>query len=115
MMVYQNLNKTKNTTQRRLSNSYTKGCLPVRGDNTGALASPQTIIKFTEGVQWFYCREKDPEGSNIFRGGGGGVFKTHITCDFSGGFRPPFPPLDPHMMVYQNLNKNEKYHPMTTK
>ena len=52
-------------------------------------------------------------GSNIFRGGGGGVqlfsgggsnclfpIETHITCDFpgggGGGSGPPIPPLDQH-------------------
>ena len=73
------------------------------------------------------------------RGGGGptssrgrGVSKeTHITCDFPGGGGGGGPdPLTPlwirtwgrltplfayRIMVYQNLNKTEKYHPMTTK
>ena len=47
--------------------------------------------------------------------------ENHITCDFPGGSGPPIPPLDPHkgspdatVMVNQNLNKNEKYHPRTT-
>ena len=47
--------------------------------------------------------------------------ENHITCDFPGGSGPPIPPLDPHkgspdatVMVNQNLNKNEKYHPSTT-
>ena len=40
-------------------------------------------------------------GSNIFQGGGGGGsnanFKeTHIICDFPGGVRTSYPPLDPH-------------------
>ena len=60
---------------------------------------------------------------------GGGVSKeTHITCDFpgGGGSGPPNPPLDPHVgspdatvltesWSIKNLNKNEKYHPKTTK
>ena len=73
------------------------------------------------------------------RGGGGPTCsrgwgcpkKTHITCDFPGGeVRTPYPtppplwirtwgsltPLFPYrIMVYQNLNKTEKYHPTTTK
>ena len=64
-------------------------------------------------------------GSNFFQGVG--VSKeTHITCDFPGrGSGPPNPPprtlgrLTPlfayRIMVYQNLNKTEKYHPTTTK
>ena len=64
-------------------------------------------------------------GSNFFQGVG--VSKeTHITCDFPGG-PDPLPPLwirtwgrltplfGYRIMVYQNLNKNEKYHPTTTK
>ena len=50
-------------------------------------------------------------GSNIFRGGGGGVqlfprgsnclcpIETHITCDFPGGSGPPDPPLDPSLAI----------------
>ena len=68
-------------------------------------------------------------GSNFFQGVG--VSKeTHITCDFpgggGGGVRTPNPlwirmcgrltPLFAYrIMVYQNLNKTEKYHPTTTK
>ena len=76
--------------------------------------SPQPILQFTEGVQLFYNREsilssKDPEGvqhflgggCNFFTGGGGGggrgvqmliSIETHITCDFPGGGRTPYPP-----------------------
>ena len=66
-------------------------------------------------------------GSNFFQGVG--VSKeTHITCDFPGRGGPD--PLTPlwirtwgrltslfayRIMVYQNLNKTEKYHPTTTK
>ena len=66
-------------------------------------------------------------GSNFFQGVG--VSKeTHITCDFPGGGGPdPLTPLGIRtwgrltplfayrIMVYQNLNKTEKYHPRTTK
>ena len=69
-------------------------------------------------------------GSNFFQGVG--VSKeTHITCDFPGGGGGGGPdPLNPlwirtwgrltplfayRIMVHQNLNKNEKYHPTTTK
>ena len=65
-------------------------------------------------------------GTNFFQGVG--VSKeTHITCDFPGGGSRPLSPLwirtwgrlTPlfayRIMVYQNLNKNEKYHPTTTK
>ena len=57
--------------------------------------SPQLILQFTEGVQWFYYRENYTfqwiEGSNFSSGGGGGgpgskcSIETHITCDFPGG------------------------------
>ena len=72
--------------------------------------SPQLILQFTEGVQWFYCREnytfpRIQRGSNIFSvcvcGGGGGVqmlisIETHITCDFfQGGVWTPTPPPPP--------------------
>ena len=64
-------------------------------------------------------------GSNFFQGVG--VSKeTHITCGFPGGSGPPYPlwirtwsrltPLFAYrIMVYQNLNKTENYHPTTIK
>ena len=67
-------------------------------------------------------------GSNFFQGMG--VSKeTLITCDFpgGGGGSGPLTPFWIHtwgrltplfayrIMVYQNLNKTEKYHPTTTK
>ena len=65
-------------------------------------------------------------GSNFFQGLG--VSKeTDITCDFQGEGPDPLTPLwirtwgrlTPlfayRIMVYQNLNKTEKYHPKTTK
>ena len=66
-------------------------------------------------------------GSNFFQWVGVSI-ETHITCDFPGGGGPD--PLTPlwirtwgrltpllayRIMVYQNLNKTEKYHPTTTK
>ena len=33
----------------------------------------------------------------IFRRSGPVLFETIYFCDFSGGSRPPVPPLDPHM------------------
>ena len=66
--------------------------------------------------------------SNFFQGLG--VSKeTHITCDFPGGgggsdtltplwirtWGPLTPLFANRIMVYQNLNKTEKYHPTTTK
>ena len=41
---------------------------------TGRFFSPQLILQFTEGVQWFYCREnytflRIQRGSNVFQGG----------------------------------------------
>ena len=66
-------------------------------------------------------------GSNFFHGVGVSI-ETHITCDFpeGGGLDPLIPlwirtwgrltPLFAYrIMVYQNLNKTEKYHPTTTK
>ena len=46
---------------------------------------------------------KDPGGPTFSRGGGGQMLisiETHITCDFPGGVRTPYPPppLDPHMV-----------------
>ena len=79
------------------------------------LFSPQLILQFIEGVQWFYCWEnytytlpKIQRGSIIFQGvgggsnffqGGGGVqmlisLETHVrTCYFpgGGGVRTPIP------------------------
>ena len=73
----------------------------------------QLILQFTERVQWFYYREhytfpRIQRGSNIsrgvqlFPGWGGGVqmlisIKTHITCDFPGEVRTPYPPSGYHM------------------
>ena len=87
--------------------------------------SHQLILQFTEWIQWFYYRGE--EGVQLLPGGG--VSKeTHITCDFPGRGGPD--PLTPlwirtwgrltplfayRIMVYQNLNKTEKYHPTTTK
>ena len=66
-------------------------------------------------------------GSNFFQGVGVSI-ETHITCDLpeGGGLDPLIPlwirtwgrltPLFAYrIMVYQNLNKTEKYHPTTTK
>ena len=44
---------------------------------------------------------KDPEGVQLFPGGGGVQMlislETYITCHFPAGVRNPYPPLDPHM------------------
>ena len=49
--------------------------------------SHQLILQFTEWIQWFYYRGE--EGVQLLPGGGG-VEKTHITCDFPGrGVRTP--------------------------
>ena len=65
-------------------------------------------------------------GSNFFQGVGVSI-ETHITCEFPEGGSGPLIPLwirtwgrlTPlfayRIMVYQNLNKTEKYHPTTTK
>ena len=63
--------------------------------------SPQFIE-----VQWVLFKEN----YNLPRlqGGGGGSnclfpIGTQITCDFPGsGFRPPVPPLDPHMKTHSS-------------
>ena len=75
------------------------------------LFSPQLILQFTEGVQWFYCWEnytytlpRIQRGSIIFQGGcqtfsrGVGVqmlisLETHVrTCYFPGGCQDPLSP-----------------------
>ena len=85
------------------------------------LFSPQLILQFTEGVQWFYCWEnytytlpRIQRGSiifqggwvsNFFQGGGGGgpnanFFRnpcTYLLFSRGGGVRTLYPPLDPHM------------------
>ena len=41
--------------------------------------------------------------SKIFQGGGGpnaNFYKTHITCDFPGGVRTPYPPVDPLVFIF---------------
>ena len=67
------------------------------------------FYSFTEGVQWVFQRKllflKVSEGVQFFQGGGGQLFpsrgggvqwvisiETHITCDFPGGGRTPYPP-----------------------
>ena len=78
--------------------------------------SYQLILQFTERVQWFHFREnytipRLQRGSNNFQGGGGSSYfqgvgvqmliyiETHITCDFLGGVRTPYPPVDPRMIM----------------
>ena len=87
-------------------------------------------------INLFYCLQSGSNGfitegrrgSNFFQGVG--VSKeTDITCDFPGGGGGGPDPLTPlwirtwgrltplfayRIMVYQNLNKTEKYHPKTT-
>ena len=88
--------------------------------------SHQLILQFTEWIQWFYYRGE--EGVQLLPGGGGGGSKeTHITCDYPGSGGPDpltlwirtwgrlTPVFAYRIMVYQNLNKTEKYHPTTTK
>ena len=80
--------------------------------------SPQLILQFTEGVQWFYYRDnytfpRIQGGSNIFQGEGvqlfpgGGVqmlisIEIHITCDFpgGGGVRTLYPPSGSTHVLY---------------
>ena len=48
-------------------------------------------------------------GPTFSRGGGGGgvqmliSIETHVTCDFPGGVRTPYLPLDPRMLNYLHL------------
>ena len=89
--------------------------------------SHQLILQFTEWIQWFYYRGE--EGAQLLPWVGLAK-ETHMTCDFprgGGGGPDPLTPLWIRMwgrltplfayrtMVYQNLNKTEKYHPTTTK
>ena len=51
-----------------------------------------------------------PGGSNFFQGGpNANFYRTHITCNFPGGSKPPITPLDPHMRLEihsaENTNK----------
>ena len=75
-------------------------------DNFFLFISPQLILQFTEGIQWFYFREnytlpRNQRGPIFSRGGGGPTFsrgvqmlfsiETHITCEFPGGTDPLYP------------------------
>ena len=96
---------------------------PENSLDNGFFFSHQLILQFTEWIKRFYYRGE--EGVQLLPGVG--VSKeTHITCDFPGGGGPD--PLTPlwirtwgrltplfayRIMVYQNLNKTEKYHPTT--
>ena len=87
-------------------------------DFLSVLFSPQLILQFKEGFQWFYCWEnytntlqriqrrsiifRGRGGSNFFQGGGGpnaNFYRNLYTfLLFSrGSVRTPYPPLDPHM------------------
>ena len=81
------------------------------------LFSPQLILQFTEGVQWFYCWEnytytyQGSRGVHYFPGWGVSNFSQGVggpnanffrnPCTYllfsGGGVRTPYPPLDPHM------------------
>ena len=63
-----------------LSNSYTMGCPPVRGDNPGALASGLSYVQVDKhGITILYhlhqCRPCTARGTNVFRAkvGKGGI------------------------------------------
>ena len=86
--------------------------------------SHQLILQFTEWIQWFYYRGE--EGVQLLPGGGGVQRNRYNLWFFRGGSGPLTPlwirtwgrlmPLFAYrIMVYQNLNKTEKYHPKTTK
>ena len=54
--------------------------------------------KASEGVQQF----PGGGGSSYFQGVGVQMLiyiETHITCDFLGGVRTPYPPVDPRMIM----------------
>ena len=88
------------------------------------LFSPQLILQFTEGIQWFVLLRKlylyftkDPEGVHYFPGGGvanffqgGGVqmlisLETHVrTCYFPGGGVPD--PLSPSGSAHGQCHHN---------
>ena len=83
--------------------------------------SHQLILQFTEWIQLFYYRGE--EGVQLFPGGRG-VRRNRYFPGGGGGSGPPNPlwirtwgrltPLFAYrIMVYQNLNKTEKYHPTT--
>ena len=68
-----------------------------KNNRNNIILNPQLILQFYRGgggVKHFW-------ESNFFQGGGGVQMlisiKTHITCDFPEGSRPPVPPLDPRM------------------
>ena len=56
----------------------------------GGVQAPQLILQFKEGVQWFYYTFSRG-GPTFSRGGGPIETRITITCDFPGGFGPPFP------------------------
>ena len=87
------------------------------------LFSPQLILQFTEGFQWFYCCEnytytlrRIQRGSIIFQGEGGvklfpgGILilislETHVrTCYFPGGGGPD--PLSPSGSAHRQCHHN---------
>ena len=87
------------------------------------LFSPQLILQFKEGFQWFYEGYRggplfSGRGVQLFPGGwGGGVqmliyivsIETHIcTCYFPGGVRTPYPPLDP-LDIYHSPASNHNF------
>ena len=74
-------------------------------------SSPQLILQFYRGCPMVISKKtiifRGFRGGPTFSRGfqhfpGGGVqmlifIVTHITCNFTGGVRTPYPPLDPHM------------------
>ena len=82
---------------------FSRGVQARRPENSldNVFFSPQPILQFTEGVQWFYYRE-NYTFPRIQRGLGVQMLISidiHLTCDFPGGYGPPIPPLDPHMQI----------------
>ena len=63
---------------------------------------PSTDFTVLQGGSSIFGSPTFSRGGGGGGGGGGGVqmlisIKTHITCDFPEGSRPPVPPLDPRM------------------
>ena len=88
---------------------YRRGSRPIR--HKFFQSSTQFTVLFKEN----YTFPRLQRGSKLFRGGGGQTLtrgggggskyksiRIHITCDFPGVGRTPFPPLDPRMKTHSS-------------